>query len=544
MTVTPGSEAALIEADYIVAERPSGLATTPGLEAVASIIEQTRGSRRDWAFEIGDVRADEFAAGARASSLAAAEVFCSANGIAHKQRRGPLVVTGHQPGLFHPGVWVKHLLVDRLSELLDATGLNLVVDSDVAADTGFDVPSFDRDGLRLSRQSLVALPGPDTPYESVQGPDEAQIEELVRHVLADLTTLPNPAPARAFERFAAALRTTRRDTQSLGASTTRARRAHEASLATTYFELPVSAQSRTDEFLAFFLEIAERIEEFHDVYNGALREYRATYEVRSPANPFPDLVVRDGLIETPFWLMDEMGVRATLYLKCEGALSMVCHANGCKVELRRGRLVDNIAELRRRRIQVRPKALVLTLFARMFVADLFIHGVGGAKYDRVTDAIISDFFNVEPPAYLAVTATLWLATGAEIQQVETVAELRQRLHALQHNPDRFVDDPSLSDGDRPQLSHLAERKAELVTAIGRAGADKKRLGTEIRDVNGRLAMLLRPVQAATRERMALAERAEQSRRVATHRDFPFCYWLPEDVVSVVDAALDTAEVAP
>ena len=31
------------------------------------------------------------------------------------------------------------------------------------------------------------------------------------------------------------------------------------------------------------------------------------------------------------------------------------------------------------------------------LSDLFIHGIGGAKYDELTDEIIRRFFGIEPP---------------------------------------------------------------------------------------------------------------------------------------------------
>ena len=45
---------------------------------------------------------------------------------------------------------------------------------------------------------------------------------------------------------------------------------------------------------------------------------------------------------------------------------------------------------------LRPRALTLTLFARVCLGDFFIHGIGGGKYDEVTDAIIRDYFGIEP----------------------------------------------------------------------------------------------------------------------------------------------------
>ena len=48
------------------------------------------------------------------------------------------------------------------------------------------------------------------------------------------------------------------------------------------------------------------------------------------------------------------------------------------------------------------------MYSRMFFSDLFIHGIGGAKYDLITDEIIREFFGVEPPGYATISATLHL----------------------------------------------------------------------------------------------------------------------------------------
>ena len=42
----------------------------------------------------------------------------------------PIVMTGHQPELYHPGVWVKVFLLDRLARETGATGVDLVVAGD------------------------------------------------------------------------------------------------------------------------------------------------------------------------------------------------------------------------------------------------------------------------------------------------------------------------------------------------------------------------------------------------------------------------------
>ena len=46
--------------------------------------------------------------------------------------------------------------------------------------------------------------------------------------------------------------------------------------------------------------------------------------------------------------------------------------------------------------------------ARLVLGDLFLHGIGGAKYDQLTDAMIARFFGLEPPGFMVLSATLLL----------------------------------------------------------------------------------------------------------------------------------------
>ena len=61
----------------------------------------------------------------------------------------------------------------------------------------------------------------------------------------------------------------------------------------------------------------------------------------------------------------------------------------------------------RNRHRLSPRALTLTTFIRLFIADNFVHGIGGGRYDQVSDQIIRDYFKVDPPAFSVTTATLF-----------------------------------------------------------------------------------------------------------------------------------------
>ena len=70
--------------------------------------------------------------------------------------------------------------------------------------------------------------------------------------------------------------------------------------------------------------------------------------------------------------------------------------------------VERLHDLAARSIRLRTRALTTTMFCRFLLGDLFIHGIGGAKYDELGDAIARRFFGIEPPGFLTLSMTLWL----------------------------------------------------------------------------------------------------------------------------------------
>ena len=86
----------------------------------------------------------------------------------------------------------------------------------------------------------------------------------------------------------------------------------------------------------------------------------------------------------------------------------------------------------------RTRALTTTLFSRFLLSDLFIHGIGGSKYDELGDEIARRFFGIEPPAFLTVSLTSGLGLP-----LDSTAPDPADFDALRgsHNPDRHLHEP-------------------------------------------------------------------------------------------------------
>lgn len=439
----------------------------------------------------------------------------------------PLVVTGHQPVLYHPGVWVKVFLADRFAQETGGLALDLVVDTDTARAVELVAPCRAQ-RIEVCRVPLAELPY-GTPFVSAGVPGPGELSTFRARGADVLATLPAEAPRRHFAAFCDALDEVAPAAGDLATLVTAARRHYERAAETRYLELPVSRMACTPSAWAFSGMLLAEARRFAVVYNQALGDYRRRTGARSSAQPFPDLVTGEDRVETPFWHLDG-NVRHSVYVDRAGTL----WAGGGPLAEIGENASSAAAALERADVTLAPKALALTVFQRLFVADLFIHGTGGARYDRVTDEVIEAFFGIAPPAYAVASMTMVLPVGCRLVTDADVASLEERLHRLEHNPDQMLDEVEFDAvTEREAAERLARRKADLVERISEQGADRKALGLEIREVNGALGRLMAPVIDETRAALGRAREARDASAILTDRTYPFCLWDPREVADKV-----------
>ncbi|HYT87872.1 MAG TPA: hypothetical protein VEL76_04065 [Gemmataceae bacterium] len=471
---------------------------------------------------------DELRREARASALHAARAyFTTAGEPLPDAATDSLLLAGHQPELFHPGVWVKNFALNGLARRHSATPLNLVVDNDTARTTLLRVPSPQHDnsgsdGAAAARSRFASIPFDqwvqEAPYEERPVRDEelfASTPERVRAALGGVAFEPL-LPAFWLEVLSQARRT-----PLLGERFAAARRAIERRWGCHNFELPVSTLCGTPSFAWFAGHLLAHLPQFHSFYNEAVRRYRRTYGIRSRNHPVPDLATNGDWLETPFWAWRTgQGRRRRLWARRAGAA----------LELRAGDelwpslpfpedggtqgLVSAWQELHNAGLKIRSRALTTTLYARVFLADLFIHGIGGGKYDELTDELIRRFYGVEAPGFLVLSATLLLPLADAARRTDCRG-LKNTLRDLHYNPQRHLG-PEAASGE------LVARRQELV---GMQPTDRTGRRERYRQLR-RLTEALRPYVAGREEavRQELMRCVEEVRTAAVlrRRDYAFC----------------------
>ena len=404
----------------------------------------------------------------------------------------PIILTGHQPIFYHPGIFIKDVLADALARVSGGVALNMVVDTD-ETELAFDFPFPDRttaNGRLAVRRRFVLGPSGgmlrDLRLDPVRGRmftdqlhgylprvgevfDEPQASSIVEWTEA---TCRAAVQARSIMEPAVILRETYEKHAGLSIST-----------------IYASDLVHTEAFSYFTRFIIERGDHFRSSYNATLRRYREAHGIKNAAQPLPDLEPD----ELPFWRLD--GDRRSPLRGRDAAGGVVF-----------------------------PKAITLTLFCRLFLCDLFIHGRGGGRYDVITDRLLEDFFECPGAPFTVASATLVMQPRSEYPlEARSLAAIDRDVRSLTFEPTRFL------ESDHP----LVLERRGLIAERNRPGADLRRIHHEFLRINEAARPLARDVPRRLAEERVLSALASENRAVFLDRTFPFFFYDLEPLFEAV-----------
>ena len=346
-----------------------------------------------------------------------------------------IVMAGHQPTLFHPGVWYKNFLLSELGDRFNAAAINLVVDNDNCGSANIYVPTTDDSKTKL-RPIALDLPDAQLPFEERKIQDRSTLDSFAaraKQAIAPIVEQPIVS-----ELWAEVINNV--SDELLGHAIARGRHAFESKLGLSTLEIPVSHLARSHSFAQFSELILGRIEEFIEIYNRVVETYRKLNKIRSYSHPVPQLKISDGWIEAPFWIWSVANpVRKSLFVKPSPTDIQISNLADFTETIPKNSFADNFHSIQQTGARIRPKALMTTLYSRLVLSDLFIHGIGGAKYDQLTDAICNEFFEVILPIYQTTTATMLIQNSVPpINRTETTLR-HDRLRQMKFHPEAFID---------------------------------------------------------------------------------------------------------
>lgn len=425
----------------------------------------------------------------------------------------PLLLAGHQPELFHPGVWLKNFALAGLARQVHGTAINLVVDNDAVKSLSLAVPILG-DPVPRRVELSFAHADPETPWEECRIEDGNAFEAFGADVAERMRPWGyEPLIASFWPRVCL-----HAGDGGLGHAFAAARRELEGEWGCHNVEVPMSqvCDSRAfHRFVGLLLRDPPRL--LHD-YNEAVRAYRRRHGLRSKNHPVPDLVVEGDWCELPLWAWrsQQRPVR-------RGRLFARRRAD--RIELRCGTEVFAVGSSGREDIheallaapiKIRSRALTTTLFARLFLGDVFLHGIGGGKYDELTDDIIRRVWGVEPPEFIVLTGTCLLPLPAPESSGEEVSRRARRVRDLDWNPQRYIAPGIPAD--------LLDQKRSLMAESPPTSAGRRERFRRLQELNARLRPhVARQRQEAERD-LRHARESLSVREMLRRRDYSFCLY--------------------
>ncbi len=374
-----------------------------------------------------------------------------------------IFLSGHQPKLFHPGVWFKNVLLHQLAQRHQAIAINLIIDNDLCGLPSIAVPTGSLDSPQITQFEFDTEQS-NLPFEEVDVQSPERFDSFSERVLESaLTANRDPLLTQYWDYV-------RQSPQSnVGLKLAYARHSLECQHGIQNLELPLSTICQTSEFLLFCLHLMKNAGLLRETYNQSLASYRQVHKIRSQSHPVPALTQMESAIELPLWFWtSDAPSRQSLFCKpLENEIELLDGSGVSlgKINLTAGNdeAVNQLQVLCQRGLKIRPRALTTTMYCRLVLGDLFLHGIGGGKYDQLTDDIAEQFLGVSLPRIQIATSTIKLFDEQIVNPQQELDEVNQDLRALEFSPDK-VAQKAIENGHKAgaELAQLMEEKRQHV----------------------------------------------------------------------------------
>lgn len=437
----------------------------------------------------------------------------------------PIVMTGHQPTIFHPGIEWKYRATDAFARQSQAIGLAVWMDTDPGDAGSFQVPRSVGPAVAGAFPSLVRSARSLASVGDMMAHCRVQPKEnvlgLAREVAADLAACDQLVAARE------AQETLELYAELSGGSVIAAHQAVKWFLGreTVPLKVPFSqlmALPLAQRVMFSFVSDAPRLV---TSYNSGLDAWRKERGIRNAANPFPNLASDGAWQELPFWILraSDDRRRSLMWrpidehhweLRSEEQLLSRFTARPSADEL-----VASLGD-----VVLLPRGAMISLFYRLYCCDLFVHGTGGGTYDQFTDRFIQEYFGQLPPAFVVASGTRYLFPE-RLGQLSEWDELSEKSRDVLHHPERYLGRGWFESDVEITLQKWLSDKTRWVQELrdarkeGRSGAEA---GRQLESIAAQTKQL---IQAILEPRLArLAEVSEATRNTLRERTWPWFYF--------------------
>ena len=167
-----------------------------------------------------------------------------------------------------------------------------------------------------------------------------------------------------------------------------------------------------------------------------------------------------------------------------------------------------------------------------------------AKYFKDTGAFLvkllwflKEFFKLEPPHFLVASCTLYLDFKSSPDTSDSkISALKKKVRDLEFNPERYVDELSLTKKDEIQMGKLDKKKTELIKKIRGVltSAEKRKISEEIKAINNFMAEKIIPLKYELDKKIEKEEKKIKQSKIYHFREFPYCFFSAKELRNLLN----------
>lgn len=449
-----------------------------------------------------------------------------------------IVATGHQAIWHHCGIWAKNLATYKFAEAVNGSSLHLVLDHDVC-DTVIVLPKQNTDGSWYFATVEIEPNQGAVPLEFRPLPHKAYIKTFVDSVI---NTGAEQICSGVWSKYELFKNDKISKFSSIADLITYFQSTINIALGLNMLYLPVSKLSKSDAFIDFALSLMTNAARFVASYNDALTK-QVSERKANPVSAVKRLKLdkTEGLTELPFWLILPDPKRTSLFVASKKADKIEIGTVSSKLgDLDSASLSGKIEQLKKileqHGCRLRPKAISLMLFVRLFLADWFVHGIGGALYEPVTDYIIENYYGIKSLRFGVATCTMTLPLANSVTfPNDNISLLKHKLHDIKHNPEKYLDGSAIKT--EPVASLLKAKREQIAQARGRTSPDaiRKSAWKSVSEINEKLFEFAKDTGQILQKKIQEAERNTISQKVCSYREYFFGLFSEEKLRKVAES---------
>ena len=405
----------------------------------------------------------------------------------------PIIANGHQPEFQHPGILFKDLLIHKIAGLTDGLPLHIVVDTD-QFEMSYAYPErLEKGFAHLNTLHLKDKDNRVYSQTTLSEEDRKELTSIIQSQIEEAKFFISPTIQKEFVVILNRKLELLKTHQYLFEVNEIIREEFYQSRKIHIYRINVSELVKLHSFKVLVEKIRKHLDEFMQVYNQSLIDYRKEHKIKNHAQPIPNLVSG----EMPFWILDPITKKRNV-MRVEDSVDNAC---------------------------ILPKAVTLTMFMRLFMTDFFIHGKGGGRYEEVSEHIIKEFFKIEAAPYEVASATMHL-NKTEWFPVPDIdeKELELKLRDAVYSPEKFLD----------HSNPLVIQKKELQSKFKNPDSDKKELHKEISSLNDQMAKLILPEKEKLEQTKSQLPIIQHTNMIFQSRTLPFYYYNMDELIEYVD----------